>query len=90
MSKGAELLIAVGVFVVVWVLGLFGVLPLSETLSSTVPYWPFNALCCFGCYSLGVIGYNLVIFGDADVAHKELLKEVEQARADLTKKGLKF
>jgi hypothetical protein len=41
-------------------------------------------------YSLGLIGWKLVTFGDADAASAELKKQCIEAKADLTSKGLKF
>ena len=49
---------------------------------------PFWALISFGAYLLGKLGYNVMTFHDVPEAHKELMAEIEVARADLKKMGV--
>ena len=65
---------------------------------------PLYCLVLYGSYSLCDIGYHLIVLGkfflrffaklmcvdDCHEAHRELLKEIEMAKADLTKKGVKL
>lgn len=46
---------------------------------------PFYALICFGCYLLGRLGLAILTFNDVPEAHRELQKEIEQARTELRK-----
>jgi dolichyl-phosphate mannosyltransferase polypeptide 3 len=49
---------------------------------------PFWAIVSFGAYLLGKLGYNVMTFHDVPEAHKELMAEIEIARADLKKMGV--
>ena len=46
------------------------------------------AIISFGLYLVGKLGYNVMTFNDVPEAHKELMAEIELARADLKKKGV--
>jgi dolichyl-phosphate mannosyltransferase polypeptide 3 len=50
-----------------------------------IPFW---ALVSFGAYLLAKLGYGVFSFNDVPEAHEELVKQIEQARADLTKRGV--
>ncbi|CAH1265548.1 DPM3 [Branchiostoma lanceolatum] len=54
------------------------------------PQAPMYLLMTFACYSLATIGYRVATFNDCEDAAKELQQEIEEARRDLMKKGLKF
>ena len=55
------------------------------TENTQVPFW---ALISFGAYLLGKLGYNVMTFHDVPEAHKELMAEIDLARADLKKMGV--
>jgi hypothetical protein len=42
----------------------------------------------FGAYLLAKLGYGVFSFNDVPEAHEELVKQIEQARADLSKRGV--
>ncbi|PTU20210.1 hypothetical protein P175DRAFT_0517195 [Aspergillus ochraceoroseus IBT 24754] len=66
-----------------------GLVPLNETFQQEViPVLPFYALICFGCYLLGRLGVAILTFNDVPEAHKELQREIEQAKAELRKKNV--
>ncbi|CAM4674658.1 dolichol-phosphate mannosyltransferase subunit 3 isoform X2 [Lepidochelys kempii] len=67
-------------------LGLHLPLPCQQVL------WPFPVylLVAFGCYSLATVGYRLATFNDCEAAAKELQEQIREARADLSRRGLKF
>lgn len=50
-----------------------------------IPFW---ALVSFGAYLLGKLGYGVFSFNDVPEAHEELVKQIEQAKADLKKRGV--
>jgi dolichyl-phosphate mannosyltransferase polypeptide 3 len=55
---------------------------------STLSKAPSWILMTFGSVSLGNIGFSLLTFGDCPEAKEELLKDIQTARADLTRAGV--
>ncbi|KAI0017984.1 dolichol-phosphate mannosyltransferase subunit 3 [Xylariomycetidae sp. FL0641] len=53
-----------------------------------VPVLPFWALVSFGAFLLFRLGWNVMTFHDVPEAHKELMAEIELAKADLRGKGV--
>ncbi|KAF9873400.1 dolichyl-phosphate mannosyltransferase polypeptide 3 [Colletotrichum karsti] len=53
-----------------------------------IPVLPFWVLVSFGAYLLARLGYNVMTFNDVPEAHKELVAEIEEAKADLRKRGV--
>jgi len=51
---------------------------------------PLYFLVLFGCYTLVMIGYHMIILQDCKEAQDELLDEIKNARTFLTSKGMKF
>lgn len=49
---------------------------------------PFWVLISFGAFLLGKLGYGVLTFNDVPEAHESLQQEIEQARADLKKRGV--
>lgn len=60
----------------------------NPQISDNVIQLPFWAIISFGAYLLGKLGYNVMTFHDVPEAHKELMAEIEIARADLKKMGV--
>ncbi|KAK0262373.1 hypothetical protein LTR29_009866 [Friedmanniomyces endolithicus] len=54
-------------------------------LLSSLPFW---AIVTFGAYLLAKLGYGVLTFNDVPEAHQELVKQIEQARVELKKKGV--
>ncbi|KAK9644741.1 hypothetical protein HCH54_007158 [Aspergillus fumigatus] len=66
-----------------------GLVPLNETVQNEIiPVLPFYGLICFACYLGGRLGLAILTFNDCPEAHKELQKEIEQAKADLRSKNV--
>ncbi|KAK3679211.1 hypothetical protein LTR78_000772 [Recurvomyces mirabilis] len=66
-----------------------GLAPIPEIIQNQiVPVLPLWALVSFGAYLLGKLGYGVLTFNDVPQAHAELMKEIDEARADLKKKGV--
>ncbi|XP_065276351.1 LOW QUALITY PROTEIN: dolichol-phosphate mannosyltransferase subunit 3 [Emys orbicularis] len=92
MTKLAQWLCGLALLGTAWAtlalepLGLHLPLPCRQVL------WPFPVylLVAFGCYSLATIGYRLATFNDCEAAAKELQEQIREARADLSRRGLKF
>jgi len=67
----------------------FHLIPLPILMQQEiVPVLPFWALVSFGSYLLFKLGYGVFTFNDVPAAHKELMEEIELARADLRTKGV--
>jgi dolichyl-phosphate mannosyltransferase polypeptide 3 len=49
---------------------------------------PFWALVSFGAYLLFKLGWGVFTFNDVPEAHKELMTQISQARAELSAKGV--
>jgi Dolichol-phosphate mannosyltransferase subunit 3 (DPM3) len=48
---------------------------------------PGFVIVAFCCYSLAVIGYNLSVFPECPKAEKDLLTDIQRAKAGLSKNG---
>jgi dolichyl-phosphate mannosyltransferase polypeptide 3 len=62
--------------------------PLLPRHSLTQLQLPFWALVSFGSYLLFKLGWGVFTFNDVPEAHKELLGQIKQARAELRSKGV--
>eukprot|EP00347_Sterkiella_histriomuscorum_P011786 403371101 len=51
---------------------------------------PLFGLVLFGSYALICIGWHMLTLSDCTEAHKELVGQIDLARADLRKKGLEL
>ncbi|TDZ31963.1 Dolichol-phosphate mannosyltransferase subunit 3 [Colletotrichum spinosum] len=60
----------------------------AKIQEQVVPVLPFWVLVSFGAYLLARLGYNVMTFNDVPEAHKELIAEIEEAKADLRKRGV--
>mmetsp|Transcript_25153 Transcript_25153/g.42086 ORF Transcript_25153/g.42086 Transcript_25153/m.42086 type:complete len:106 (-) Transcript_25153:676-993(-) len=60
----------------------------SPAVAWVVQILPMYALVSFGFYSLAVIGYRVASFPTCPEASVELQREILEARADLTAKGV--
>lgn len=60
----------------------------STQTNTHIPQLPFWALVSFGAYLLFKLGWGVFTFNDVPEAHKELMAEIELARADLRTKGV--
>jgi len=50
-----------------------------------LPIW---AIVTFGAFLLFKLGWGVLMFNDVPQAHEELMREIQEARADLQKKGV--
>lgn len=92
MTKLLEWLFGVSLLGAVWALVTFDLLDLSLPKTYREVAWPMPLylLVSFGCYSLATVGYRVATFNDCEEAAKELQQQIEEAKEDLRKKGLKM
>ncbi|KAI9540128.1 hypothetical protein NQZ68_002062 [Dissostichus eleginoides] len=92
MTKLLEWLLGVSLVLAAWAVVSFDLLELRLPQSYREAAWPMPLylLVSFGCYSLGTVGYRVATFNDCDEASAELLGQIEEAKQDLRKKGLKI
>ncbi len=53
-------------------------------------WWPVAVVAIFGIYCACVITYRVATFNDCEEAAVELKREIQEARADLKKRGIKL
>ncbi|KAL7883113.1 hypothetical protein SRHO_G00007710 [Serrasalmus rhombeus] len=92
MTKLLEWLVGVSLVGVAWGLVTFDLLDLQLPAVYKEVAWPMPVylLVVFGCYSLATIGYRVATFNDCEEAAKELQAQIQEAKEDLKKKGLKM
>ncbi|KAL5517354.1 hypothetical protein EMCRGX_G002890 [Ephydatia muelleri] len=91
-TKLVQWLAIVALFLETWYALVTGWLPINmsrEMYTAVLPL-PVYALICFGCYALITIGYRLITFNDCTEAAQELKQEITEAKADLTRRGMKL
>mmetsp|Transcript_21000 Transcript_21000/g.54688 ORF Transcript_21000/g.54688 Transcript_21000/m.54688 type:complete len:100 (+) Transcript_21000:88-387(+) len=88
MTKAGQWAAVGAILAAVWAAMYTGKVETNETVVSILPFVPFIFLCCFGSYSLFIIGLSLFTFGDADEAAAELVEEIKEAKADLLKHNI--
>ncbi|XP_036395594.1 dolichol-phosphate mannosyltransferase subunit 3 [Megalops cyprinoides] len=92
MTKLLEWLLGTAVVGIAWGLLTFDLLDLKLPQVYREVVWPMPVyfLVAFGCYSLATVGYRVATFNDCEEAAKELQAQIQEAKSDLVKKGLKF
>ncbi|XP_035385170.1 dolichol-phosphate mannosyltransferase subunit 3 [Electrophorus electricus] len=92
MTKLLEWLFAVSLVGVAWGLVTFDLLDFQFPAVYREVAWPMPVylLVVFGCYSLATVGYRVATFNDCEEAARELQGQIQEAKEDLKKKGLKI
>lgn len=92
MTKLLEWLLGVSVVGITWAVVTFDLLGLHLPALYKEVAWPIPVylLVAFGCYSLATVGYRVATFNDCVEASQELQAQIQEAKADLKKKGLKM
>lgn len=92
MTKLAQWLWALALLGLAWAAVTMGPLRLELSSSCREVLWPLPAylLVSAGCYALGTVGFRVATFHDCEDAALELQSQIEEARADLARKGLRF
>lgn len=92
MTKLLEWLLTASLVAVAWGLVTFDLLGLQLPAVYREVAWPMPVylLVVFGCYSLATVGYRVATFNDCEDAARELQAQIQEAKKDLKKKGLKM
>ncbi|CEJ01481.1 hypothetical protein RMCBS344292_15506 [Rhizopus microsporus] len=91
MTRATEAFTTAAIVTAIYLVLFFGVIPLPEAIQyKIIPVLPWWALMTFGCYCLNNIGYALYTFRDCPEAYHELMSEIQQAKSDLTSKGIQM
>lgn len=92
MTKLAQWLWGLALLGSTWAALTMGALGLELPSSFREVLWPLPAylLVSAGCYALGTVGYRVATFHDCEDAARELQSQIQEARADLTRRGLRF
>ncbi|KND86952.1 hypothetical protein TOPH_08402 [Tolypocladium ophioglossoides CBS 100239] len=86
----AQQTISLGLLVSSLYLALYlELIPLPPLVQQQIlPVLPFWALVTFGAILLFRLGWGILTFNDVPEAHKELMQEIDLAKADLRKMGV--
>ncbi|EMC92583.1 hypothetical protein BAUCODRAFT_151014 [Baudoinia panamericana UAMH 10762] len=86
----AQQTLSIGLLVAsVYMVAFLGLAPLPKKIADDIiPVLPFWALVTFGAYLLAKLGYGVLTFNDCPDAYEELMKQIQEAREDLKKKGV--
>ncbi|XP_006214722.1 dolichol-phosphate mannosyltransferase subunit 3 [Vicugna pacos] len=92
MTKLAQWLWGLALLGSTWAALTMGALGLELPASCREVLWPLPAylLVAAGCYALGTVGYRVATFHDCEDAARELQSQIQEARADLTRRGMRF
>lgn len=90
MTKLAQWLWALALLGSAWAALTMGALELPLPCREVL--WPLPAylLVSAGCYALGTVGYRVATFHDCEDAARELQSQIQEARADLARRGMRF
>lgn len=90
LTKLVQWLILAGVIVSAWMSLLTGDSEWTRKNPNLALFWPVILVAGFGVVSVAIIGKRVWDFNDCHEAADELKKQIVEAKADLTKKGLKL
>uniref|UniRef100_A0A0D9SAP4 Dolichol-phosphate mannosyltransferase subunit 3 n=1 Tax=Chlorocebus sabaeus TaxID=60711 RepID=A0A0D9SAP4_CHLSB len=92
MTKLAQWLWGLAILGSTWAALTTGALGLELPLSCQEVLWPLPAylLVSAGCYAMATVGYRVATFHDCEDAARELQSQIQEARADLARRGLRF
>lgn len=66
-----------------------GVIPTTAMFHDEIlPFLPFWALVTFGAYALATLGWGVYSFKDKEASYKELLGQIDEAKAFYESKGV--
>ena len=92
MTKLTQWMFCIILFLSLWLAVIGGYTPVKvdDEFMIWVYLIPVFLIAGFGIVSVFIIGYRVATFNNCDHAAKELVREIEEAKRDLTAKGFKF
>ncbi|KAM9109540.1 dolichol-phosphate mannosyltransferase subunit 3 isoform 1-T2 [Megaptera novaeangliae] len=92
MTKLAQWLWGLALLGSTWAALTMGALGLELPSSCREVLWslPAYLLVSAGCYALGTVGYRVATFHDCEDAARELQSQIQEARDDLARRGMRF
>lgn len=89
MTKATETFVALFAASAVYFALYAGVIPTGKLVHDEIlPYLPWWALVTFGAYALGTLGWGVFTFRDKEASYKELLQQIDEAKAFYKSKGV--
>lgn len=89
MTKATETFVAFFATTAVYFALCTGVFPSPKLVHDEIlPYLPFWALVTFGAYAVGTLGWGVLTFKNKEESYKELLEQIDEAKAFYKSKGL--
>lgn len=89
MTKATEAAVALFALSAVYFAAYAGVIPTGQLIHDEIlPYLPWWALVTFGAYALGTLGWGVLTFKDKEGSYRELLQQIDEAKAFYKTKGL--
>lgn len=89
MTKATETFLALFSVSAVYFALTSGVIPTPAVIHDEIlPYLPFWALVTFGAYALATLGWGVFSFKDKEASYKELLVQIDEAKAFYKSKGV--
>lgn len=89
MTKATETAVAFLAVSAIYCALYTGTIPVCEKVHNEIlPFLPWWALVTFGSYALGTLGWGVLTFKDKEESYRELLGQIDEAKAFYKKKGL--
>lgn len=89
MTKATETAVAFFAISSVYFALYSGLLPTTKLVHDEIlPYLPWFALVTFGSYALATLGWGVLTFKNKEASYKELLGQIDEAKAFYKSKGL--
>ncbi|ODV66511.1 dolichol-phosphate mannosyltransferase subunit 3 [Hyphopichia burtonii NRRL Y-1933] len=89
MTKATETALAFFALSAIYFALYSGVIPTSTLIHDEIlPFLPWWGLVAFGAYALGTLGWGVFTFKDKEEKYKELLDQIEEAKAFYKTKGV--
>ncbi|XP_014678883.1 PREDICTED: dolichol-phosphate mannosyltransferase subunit 3-like [Priapulus caudatus] len=90
MTKLKQWLLGLSLLVSIWASMVTNLFHLPRAFRQIVWALPVYMIIVFGCISLAIIGFRVATFNDCEDAADELKQQIEEAKTDLKRKGMKF
>lgn len=91
MTKATETFVALFAASAIYFALYAGVIPTGSLIHDEIlPYLPFWALVAFGAYALGTLGWGVLTFKNKEGSYKELMQQIEEAKAFYKTKGVEL